>query len=180
MCILFKIYLTICMASMPQCSWQCFCLLDVRAEFKPQVRNQNENTKIFFRRLTLSRFLAKILRVNTIAMKKILKNLSLGIDVKLQVPPLMCKIKTQHKWCEKLDRNPDGRVVMINYVCICLGIYKGLIYNTQLPWSSKQCVGLLVAKAWDRIPGQSSKMKSEKYLFGEYLSTDFWQNSKSK
>ena len=36
-------------------------------------------------------------------------------------------------------------------------------------------VGLLDANARDRIPGQSSKMKYEKYFFGDFLSADFWQ-----
>ena len=36
-------------------------------------------------------------------------------------------------------------------------------------------VGLLDAKAQVRITGQSSKMKYEKYLFGDLLSADFWQ-----
>ena len=38
---------------------QCFDLLDVIPEFKSQVKNQNENIKIFLRRLPVSRFLAK-------------------------------------------------------------------------------------------------------------------------
>ena len=42
--------------------------------------------KIFLRRLPLSRFLAKTLRVNKIAMKTFTKNLSFGIDFKLKVP----------------------------------------------------------------------------------------------
>ena len=33
------------------------------------------------------------------------------------------------------------------------------------PWSSKQSVGLLVAKVWLHIPGQSSKMKYKKKIF---------------
>ena len=39
-----------------------------------------------------ARFLAKTLRVNKPAMKKFPKNLSFGVDVKLQVPPLTYKI----------------------------------------------------------------------------------------
>ena len=39
--------------------------------------------KILLRRLSLGRFLAKTLRVNKIAMKSFLKNLSFGVDFKL-------------------------------------------------------------------------------------------------
>ena len=49
-----------------------------------------------------------------------------------------------------------------------------VVINFKSPWSSMQCVGLLNPKVWGRIPGQSSKMKSEKYFFGEFLSADFW------
>ena len=45
----------------------------------------------------------------------------------------------------------------------------------QSPWSSMWCVALLDAKAWVRIPGQSPKMKYEKYFFG-----DSGKNSASK
>ena len=57
---------------------------------------QNEIWKIFLRRLPLSRLMAKTLRVNKAAMKKILKNLSFGVDVKLQVSPLLYKINTHN------------------------------------------------------------------------------------
>ena len=40
-------------------------------------------------------------------------------------------------------------------------------------WSSMQRAGLLDAKAWVRIPGQSSEMKYEKYFFGDFLSSRF-------
>ena len=39
------------------------------------------------------RFLAKTLRVNKPAMKRFLKNLSFGVDVKLKVPSLTYEIK---------------------------------------------------------------------------------------
>ena len=32
-------------------------------------------------------------------------------------------------------------------------------------------------KTWVCIPGQSSKMKYEKYLFGDFLTEDFWQKT---
>ena len=35
--------------------------------------------------------------------------------------------------------------------------------------------GLLDAKAWVRIPGQPSKIKHEKYFFGDFFLADFWQ-----
>ena len=56
--------------------------------FEPQARHQNKIQKVFL----LSRFLAKILKVNKIAVKSFLKNLSFGVDFKLQIPPLMYKI----------------------------------------------------------------------------------------
>ena len=43
------------------------------------------------------------------------------------------------------------------------------------PWSSMLCVDLLDAKVWIGIPGQSSKMKYEKYFFGDFLPADFCQ-----
>ena len=52
--------------------------------------------KIFLRRFALSRFLAKTLRVNKPVMKKFLKNLSSGVDVKLVAPPLMYKINAHN------------------------------------------------------------------------------------
>ena len=50
---------------------------------KIQVRHQNKIQKVFFPRFPLSRFLAKTLRVNKIAMKNFSKNLSFGVDFKL-------------------------------------------------------------------------------------------------
>ena len=41
----------------------------VRPQLKPQAKNRNENMKIFHRLVNLSRFLAKILRVNKILMQ---------------------------------------------------------------------------------------------------------------
>ena len=43
------------------------------------------------------------------------------------------------------------------------------------PWSIMQYVGLLDVKAWVHIPGETSKMIYEKYFFGNFFSTDFWQ-----
>ena len=51
--------------------------------FEPQPRHQNKIRKVFLRRFPLSRFLAKTLRVNKIAMKSFSKNLSFGVDFKL-------------------------------------------------------------------------------------------------
>ena len=55
-----------------------------------------------------------------IAMKKFLKNLSLGIDFKLLVPLFMDKINTYNicKWCVRLDCDPHWRLLIANYVCI--------------------------------------------------------------
>ena len=61
-----------------QSSRYCIGALDVKKRFKPQVRHQNEvMTKICLWRLLLSRF------------EEILKNLSIGLDFKLQFPPLI-------------------------------------------------------------------------------------------
>ena len=52
--------------------------------FEPQARHQNKMQKVFLRRYPLSR--AKALRVNKIAMKSFPKNLSFGIDFKIEGP----------------------------------------------------------------------------------------------
>ena len=57
-------------------------LLDEKPGFESQERQQNEIRKVFLRRFALSRFLAKTLRVNKIAMKSFSKNLSFGVDFK--------------------------------------------------------------------------------------------------
>ena len=51
--------------------------------FEPQARRKNQIQKVFLRRFSLSRFLAKSLRVNKIAMKGFSKKLSFGVDFKL-------------------------------------------------------------------------------------------------
>ena len=53
-------------------------------------------------------------------MKKFLKNLP---EFTLNCKSLHTGIKlkhTQHEWCEKLDRNPDLRIVITIYVCMHL------------------------------------------------------------
>ena len=75
------------------CSRQCVGLLDEKPGFESQARDQNKIQKVFLRRFPISRFLAKTLSVNKIAMKSFL-NLSFGVDFKLQIPPLMYKINT--------------------------------------------------------------------------------------
>ena len=65
-----------------------------------QLRHRDQNEKFF------SSFVAKILKVNKIAMKSFL-NLPFEIDFKLKFPLLMKKIKPQNKgWCKKLGCNP--------------------------------------------------------------------------
>ena len=49
-------------------------------------------------------------------MKKFLNNLSFGADVVLSVLALTYKINA-HNVSKKLDRNPDSRVAMANYIC---------------------------------------------------------------
>ena len=82
----------------PWSSRQCVGLLDVRPEFKPQIRHHNENMKLFLRPFHLCSFLAKNLRVNKPAMNKLLKkkNLSFAVDFKLQVPPLLQKMNAHN------------------------------------------------------------------------------------
>ena len=58
-------------------------LLDEKPVFESQARHQNEIRKVFLWRFPFSRFLAKTLRVNKIAMKSFSKNLSFGVDFKL-------------------------------------------------------------------------------------------------
>ena len=87
----------------PWSSRQCVGLLKEKPEFEPQARHQNKIRKLFIRRFPPSRFLAKTLRVNKIAMNSFLKNLSFGVDCKMQVPPLTYK----HKWCKQQGR-PKG------------------------------------------------------------------------
>ena len=80
----------------PWSSRQYVGLLDEKPGFESQARHQNEIRKVFLRRFPLSRFLAKTLRVNKIAMKSFSKYLSFGVDFKLQVPPLMYKKINTH------------------------------------------------------------------------------------
>ena len=59
---------------------------------QPQYGQLKENMKTFLRRLPLSRFLAKTLRVNRIAMQNLLNNMSFEVDFKLYVAALMYKM----------------------------------------------------------------------------------------
>ena len=55
------------------------------------IKTKRNMKKIFIRRLLLSRFLAKTLRINTIAMKNLLKNQSSEVDFKMKncnYPPM--------------------------------------------------------------------------------------------
>ena len=63
---------------------------------RPDIITKYEKKKIFLRRLPLNSFLAKTLRVNTPAMKKFLKNLSYGVNVKLYIPPLTYKLNAHN------------------------------------------------------------------------------------
>ena len=67
----------------PWSSRLCVGLLGEKPGFESQARHQNKIRKVFLRRFPLSRFLAKTLRVNKIAMKSFSKNLSFGVDFKL-------------------------------------------------------------------------------------------------
>ena len=81
---------------------------------------KNEIRKIFLRRVPLSRFLAKTLRVNKPAMKNFFKILLFGGNIKLQVPPLTYKINAHNM---SGVRNQaviltEGLLWRIMYVCI--------------------------------------------------------------
>ena len=60
-------------------------LLHEKPGFEPKARYLTKIRKVFLRRFPLSRFLAKTLRVNKIAMKNFSKNLSFGVDFKLTI-----------------------------------------------------------------------------------------------
>ena len=68
---------------LPWFSRQCVGLLDIKPGFEPQARHQNKIQKVCLRRFPLSRFLAKTLRINKIAMNSFSQNLSFGVDFKL-------------------------------------------------------------------------------------------------
>ena len=64
--------------------WFIICKARIRIPGQASKRNMKKKRKIFLRRFPLSRFLAKSLRLkNKPAMKKFLKNLSFGVDIKL-------------------------------------------------------------------------------------------------
>ena len=95
-CILGGLYNSVCLFQSPLSCSQYVGLLDEMPGFESQARHQNEIRKVFLRHFPLSRFLAKTLRVNKIAIKSFSKKLSFGVDFKLQVPPLMYKINTHN------------------------------------------------------------------------------------
>ena len=76
--------------------------------------------KIFLRRLPLSRFLIKTLRVIKIAMQSFSK--ICRSDSSLNCRSRHSRIKLKHtkvKWPGKQGRDPDGRVILANYyVCV--------------------------------------------------------------
>ena len=107
-CFTFAISTQFLPSKSPQYSRYCVGLLDVKPEFEPQARHQNEVQKIFLQRFPLSRYVAKTLRVNKISMKSFSKILSFGVDFKLQVPPLIYKIRTHNiSGVGKKVNNPD-------------------------------------------------------------------------
>ena len=105
----FTSFIAFNMASkLPWSSRQCVGLLDEKPGSESQGRHQNEIRKVFLRRFPLSRFLAKTLRINKIAIKSFSKNLSFGVDFKLQDPPLMYKINTHNiRGVRNQVNNPD-------------------------------------------------------------------------
>ena len=86
------------------CQYRIILILDEKPGFETQDRHQNKVRKVFLRRHPHSRFLAKTLRV----MKSFSRNLSFGVDIKLQVPPLMYKInKHDIRGVRNQVNNPD-------------------------------------------------------------------------
>ena len=78
---------------------KCVDLLDVRPGFKPQVRllQQNEIRKHISQATCSQQTYRKSSeRKNKIFMKKFHKNLLLGVDFKLQIPPVMYTIKAHN------------------------------------------------------------------------------------
>ena len=72
--------------------------------------------KKFLRRLSLSRFVAKILKVIIVSQKPVV-----GVNCKLKFLPLIYKINTHTlKWCKQLSCNPDWKIPST--------------YVAQLPW----------------------------------------------
>ena len=65
------------------------CVLDIKTKYLK---------KILLQWFPLSRFRAKNLKVNKLAVKEFLKNLSFGVFVKLYVPPLTYKKLTHITW----------------------------------------------------------------------------------
>ena len=81
----FLIPLILCMT---QTSRKWVSVLDVRRWFEFQ--------KLFHRLLPLSRFVAKTLRINNVAIKSFSKNLSLGVVIKLYLLPIVYKINAHN------------------------------------------------------------------------------------
>ena len=82
----------------PQFNRYCGDLLDLKPGIVSMVRHQNEiGKKIFLQRFLLTRFLAKALSVNKICHEKVSqKNLSFGVNIKLEVEALTYKIITHN------------------------------------------------------------------------------------
>ena len=97
--------------------------------YKARVRIPGETTKenmkkILLWRFPLSRFLVKALRVNKnkLVMKRLLKNLSLGVDFKTVIPATY----GVRDWVN----NPDRKVAKISYVCMYA--FKSLVSRPRL------------------------------------------------
>ena len=69
---------------------------------------------------------AKTLRANKLAKKNFSKICRSESSLNCRSRYLYIKLKhTQHQRFEKLGRNPDSRVVLINWVCMYVCVYRG-------------------------------------------------------
>ena len=57
---------------------------------------KSSSTKIISSAICSQQISGKTLRVNKIAMKSFPTDLSFGVDFKLKIPPLMCKVNTNN------------------------------------------------------------------------------------
>ena len=95
--------------------------------FKPNILNEMKYETIFLRWLSLSRFLAKTLRINKIALKSWSKIYRLETILNCRSCHSYIKLThthIQHKWCEKLGRNPSWRFVISTYIYMYLCMWR--------------------------------------------------------
>ena len=84
------------LSSTTLCGKESCNLLSPRITLIPGHKSKRNMKTIFLRQFSLSRFLAKTLRINQPAMKNFLENMSFRVDVKLKVSALTYKINTHN------------------------------------------------------------------------------------